>query len=345
MPPGRLAAPDSAELCAKGDDRVMGLSTAAHGVSMIPTPRLDASVVAVPPPGEDPGHWAGSPSACLDGDDILLAYRLRRPVGRGRGYAVVVDRWAGGALAGPGTAPELSTEVVLDREDFACDSLERPALRRGPAGDWYLWISANTPDSAHWRLDLLRAGRPADLGPGSARTVLTGVASGAGPTLTAVKDCVCLWHAGQWWMWVCVHPLEDPTATDRHWTDLLTSPDGYDWTWVGTVLAPRPGHWDARGARAAAVVLGGDERVLVAYDGRARAEQNYAEQTGFATGPIGGPLTSVDDDGPAARSPYGDGALRYLEVLALPDGSSRLFFEAARPDGAHELRTQVVPTS
>ena len=28
----------------------------------------------------------------LDGDDVVLAYRLRRPVGQGRGYAVVIAR-------------------------------------------------------------------------------------------------------------------------------------------------------------------------------------------------------------------------------------------------------------
>lgn len=300
-------------------------------------------VVAVPPPAPDAGFWAGSPSACRDGGDIVLAYRLRRPVGHGRGYAIAVGRWIGGVDAGPDDVPDLQPELVLARQDFSADSLERPALRRGPDGEWLLWISANTPASAHWRIDLLRADRVAGLHPAGARTVLTGVPSGAGPDRTAVKDCVCAWTGGRWWMWTCVHPLEDPTGTDRHWTDLLSSADGQSWEHHGTVLAPRPGRWDSRGTRVTAVVaLDGDgqgDRVLLSYDGRASAEQNYAEQTGFASGPLTGALTSLDDDGPAAISPYGDGALRYLEVLALPDGSSRLFFEAARPDGAHELRT------
>lgn len=311
-------------------------------LSTIASPRLIDSVLAVAPPGAGPGFWAGGPSACLDGEDIVLAYRLRRPIGRGRGYAVVLARWAGGATAGAGARPALQTEVVLTREEFASDSLERPALRRGPDGGWLLWMSANTPASAHWRVDLLRADSVRRLDPRTARTVLTGAESGGGPARTAVKDSVCLWRGDAWWMWACVHPLEDPAATDRHWTDLLRSPDGVLWESFGTVLAPRPGRWDARGARASAVVADSDDRVVVAYDGRARAEQNYAEQTGFARGALAGPLTSLDDDGPAARSPYGDGALRYLEVLGLPDGSTRLFFEATRPDGAHELRTQLV---
>lgn len=308
----------------------------------IPTPDPARSVLALAPPEAAAGFWAGGPSACLDGDDVLLAYRLRRPVGDGRGYAVGVARWAGGAHAGAAAVPDLVTEVVLAREDFRSDSLERPALRRGPDGELLLWVSGNTPASAHWRIDLLRARTPAGFRASAATTVLTGVPSGPGPARTAVKDPVVLHHGGSWWMWACVHPLDDPGATDRHWTDLLRSADGASWEHLRTVLAPRPGRWDARGTRAAAAAVGAGGEVVLAYDGRATAGQNYAEQTGFAAGPLDGVLTSCDDDGPAAASPVGDGALRYLEMVALPDGSTRLFYEVGRADGAHELRTELV---
>ena len=61
-------------------------------------PRLDGSAVVITPPGAGPGYWAGGPSAVLAEDGIYLAYRLRRPVGSGRGYAVTVARYSAALL-------------------------------------------------------------------------------------------------------------------------------------------------------------------------------------------------------------------------------------------------------
>ena len=75
------------------------------------------------------------------------------------------------------------------------------------------------------------------------------------------------------------------------------------------------------------------------YDGRASAAENWFERTGLA-GPTGagGPALRALDGEPVAD-------VRYLEVLELPGGGHRIYYEARRPDGAHELRTELHPAT
>lgn len=274
--------------------------------------------MAVPAPGSGPGCWAGAPSAAFDDDGaVVLAYRVHDPVRRGG--AVVIARAVDGE--------RFATEVTLDRDRFGAESLERPALVRTADGGWRLYVSCATPGSRHWRIDALDARTLPALAETPARTVF------AGDEGTGVKDPVVRRRGGRWEAWICCHPLAAPGHEDRMTTAYATSADGLAWEWHGTVLAPRPGRWDARGARVTAVLA--DGRAF--YDGRATREENFAERTGVAE-PLGGGGLRATGEGPVAD-------VRYVDAVALPGDGYRLYYEAPLPDGSHELRTELVSRS
>jgi hypothetical protein len=258
-------------------------------------------------------------------DAIYIAYRLRRPLGAGRGYGVKVARSADGV--------RFETIGTLTSGEFAAESLERPALVRSPAGRWRLYVSCATPGTKHWRVELLEAIHPSRFDARQRVVVLPG------DTKTGVKDPVIRHYDGSWHLWASCHPLADPGEADQMVTDYATSADGLEWTWHGTALAGTPGSWDSRGTRVTTVWRPGGAFAAF-YDGRASAAENYEERTGIATGTEPSALVAAEA-GPAAQSPQGGHGLRYLDVLALPDGRHRLYYELTRADGAHELRTEL----
>ena len=282
-----------------------------------PLPGSSEPVVAVPAPGEGVGWWAGASSAALASDgSYVVAYRVRTGE-RGRGSTVVARSPDG---------ERLETVATLDQARFGAVSMERPAIVRTGDGRWRLYVcSASPPPSKHWWIDLLEADDPAELGDAEARTVFPG------DEHTGVKDPLVQRTAdGGWRAWICCHPLDEPDEEDRMTTAYATSADGVEWRWHGTALAPRPGTWDARGARLTVVLPDG----RAAYDGRATKEENWFERTGLAR--------LVGDDGKLEQ--LGNDAVadvRYLDVLPLPSGGYRIWYEARLPDDSHELRTEL----
>lgn len=326
-----------------------------------PLPGHGRPAVAVPAPGPGPQRWAGAPSAALDDDGTyVLAYRVRD----GEDHNVVARSVDG---------ERFTTVALLPRDRFRAAMVERPALVRTPSGRWRLYVSCATPGTKHWWIGVLDAASPEGLATAGVRTVF------AGDSRTGVKDPVIRHNGRTWQAWLCCHPLDVPGAEDRMSTAYATSDDGLTWRWHGTVLTGRPGAWDARGARLTTVLPDG----RASYDGRASAAENWRERTGLAApvgapppsaaaepaggapasadteraggapAPVyreraGGPLASVDTEpvggallAPVGTEPVAD--VRYLEVLPLPEGGHRLFYEARRPDGSHELRTELVP--
>jgi hypothetical protein len=292
-------------------------------------PRVEESSVVITPPGAGPGYWAGAPSAVLTEEGIYLAYRLRRPLGNGRGYAVAVARSADGV--------RFETVATIRREWVQAESLERPCLVHTPAGRWRLYLSCATPGTKHWRVELLEASDPSRFDVRERLVVLPGDAK------TGVKDPVIRHRGGSWHLWTSCHPLADPAEADQMVTEYATSDDGLDWIWHGTALNGRSGLWDARGTRVSAVCYAdttAGATIAAFYDGRATAVENYEERTGIATGTEPAALAALGSTA-AAESPYAGRGLRYLDILPLGDGRHRLYYEMTRPDGAHELRTEL----
>jgi hypothetical protein len=287
-------------------------------MSEFPLPGTAEPAVAIPAPGEGFGRWAGSSSSAVDADgSFVIAYRTRGGVQPEDPAATVIARSDDGE--------RFETVATLDKSRFDAMSMERPALVRTAAGAWRLYVCCATRGSKHWWIDVLEAPTPERLADAEPRTVFPG------DEQTAVKDPIVQAFDGGWQAWICCHPLDEPDEEDRMRSAYATSPDGVTWTSQGDVLTPRPGTWDARGARLTAVLPDG----RAAYDGRATKEENWFERTGLATRGAGGTFEQQDGD-PVSEA-------RYLDVLPLPQGGYRIYYEWPLPDGSHELRTELLP--
>jgi hypothetical protein len=277
-----------------------------------PLPGGASGEIAVPAPDDGSQRWAGAPMALLDTDlTTLLTYRVRDAAG---------DRVV---LARSDDGVRFRTLAELTSKELGVAMVERAALVR-TATEWRLYLSCAEPGTKAWWIGLLATRDLARLPMASLRRLEMG------GSLDALKDPIVRHSGGTWKAWICRHPLDIPGAEDRMSTMYATSDDGIVWRNRGTVLTGRPGTWDARGARLTCVLPDG----RAYYDGRATAEENWRERTGLAvpTGE-GAHLRALDGESVAD--------VRYVEVLALPNGGHRLYYEARRLDGAHELRTEL----
>jgi hypothetical protein len=278
--------------------------------------------VVIEPPGDGAGFWAGGPSVAYVDGVFWLAYRLRRPVDLGRGYANVVARSEDGI--------HFTTVATVTSEQFKCASLERPALVALAGGGFRLYVSCSTWNSKHWWVEAIEADTAEGLSEGRRTVVLPG------DDTSAWKDVVVRRDSDEWHMWACRHPLDGgDEEADRMTSHYASSDDGLRWSFAEQpALAPRAGEWDARGTRITAVLPGPEWTAF--YDGRASAAENWYERTGAASG--SGPDRFSATGGPSRAGQ----TLRYVTIASLAEGY-RLYWEASRSDGANDLRTEYVP--
>jgi hypothetical protein len=302
----------------------------------------ERGTTVVEPLGRGPGWWAGAPGACWTGERFYLSYRLRRPQPDRGGEARI-------AVSADGVAFE--TIWAARKEDFGSPSIERSALVRADDGAWRLYVSYVDGADGRWRIDLLEASSPDAFDPASRAPVLTAGAVGA----EGVKDPWVCRLGGEWQMIVSYAPSPPPGAVDpaqlhatrdvyntgltRSLTGLATSADGRRWRWEGGILGPPNDGWDAYATRLNSAVW--RPPVWVGYyDGSASVEENYEERCGIATGDDLTRWTTRSEAGPALESAHATRALRYASGLGFR-GRTHFFFEAARADGAHELRLTI----
>ncbi len=293
------------------------------------------------PVGCENGYWAGAPGVFYAADEHAwyLTYRLRRPRG------VQPDRGGEARIA---RSTDLSTwedlwSVTKDKFDSA--SIERCAARKAPDGIWRYFVSYVDPADGRWCVSVPKAATIEGLDPARARPLFKAPPLG----LEGVKDPWIFEQHGAFHMLVSVAVRTDRTGADSHATldifntgecvsatGLATSSDLESWQWQGVVFKPQAGGWDCYCRRINSVVpLNG--KFIAFYDGSAGHHQNYEEKTGLATSPDLRQWQVLTPEGPRLTSPHSSNSLRYLDAQVI-GGRLLLFYEFARPDGAHDLR-------
>ena len=298
----------------------------ASGEFPLFAPRAGETVLTADAPGA--GHWVGAPSVLYDpaSERVLMAYRRRRPRDGSpseRGYQGAVAQSVDG-----GRSFRLVWEV--SKQQTRTSSLERFCLRRGPAGDWLLYISLeDPPSSGRWRIDVLRATTPEGFDLATAQAVLAPAIVG----VDAVKDPYVVCHGTQMLMYVSTFLTPEGPAP----TSLATSQDGLRYAWRGEALAVGPrGSWDAYQARLGSIVPFGGGFVGY-YDGAATVAQDTEERCGIACSVDLLSWRRVSTGAPALTSPHATGSLRYVDVVEIA-GAWWAYYEYTRVDGSHELR-------
>jgi len=206
------------------------------------------------------------------------------------------------------------------------------------------------PADGRWCVAVIHATHPRAFEASNVEKILTARPLG----LEGIKDPWIMPHQGRFYLFLSVATATAKTTPQSHSTldiyntgecvsatGLAVSDDLEKWQWQGVIFQPGEGGWDAYCRRISSVVESNGQFIAF-YDGSASQRENYEEKTGVAAAPDLVRWKSRTPQGPAYVSPYASHSLRYLDAQVC--GSEVLmFYEFARPDGAHDLRMSRIP--
>ena len=299
--------------------------------------------------GSKPGYWAGAPGVfyCAEEKGWYLTYRIRRPRG------VAPDRGGEARIARSTDLEKWDDVWSVTKAQFGSTSIERCFLCQTPDDRWRYFVSYVDAADGRWCVSVLEAGEISKLDPAKGIPLFKAPALG----LEGVKDPWIFHSSGKYFMFLSVALRVPQTSSQSHSTHdiyntgdcvsatgLATSSNLIDWEWqrvvfsgAGVPSASAGGTaWDQYCRRINSVLPYGD-KFLAFYDGSSSHTENYEEKTGLAVSSDLLTWQSLTPNAPLWTSPHGSGSLRYLDA-SLSGEQMFLFYEFARPDGAHDLR-------
>jgi hypothetical protein len=293
------------------------------------------------PVGREQGYWVGCPGAFYDATERAwyLTYRIRRPRG------VAPDRGGEVRIARSTDLKQWDDVLTITKDQYNSASIERSCVHRGKDGLWRYFTSYVDPADGRWCTAMIKAAKVEQLDTTKRQVIFTG----APLKLEGVKDPWILEENGVYHLFLSIAIPTPKTSDGSHatldifntgecksGTGLATSRDLDHWEWQDVVMAPGDTSWDKYCRRINSVVpLGG--KYFAFYDGSASHLENYEEKTGLAVSTDLRRWQALTPDGPKFTSPHTSTSLRYIDAK-FANGEWHIFYEFARPDGAHDMR-------
>ena len=274
-----------------------------------------------------------------------IYYRLRKPRELGRGVDCRV------AISDDGVSFRDIWQAT--KEEIDTQSMEKACLFKVSERLWRLYMSFVDADG-RWCIEMVEAERPDRFDVSKRIPILNADDCGA----EGVKDPHIYCMAGLLHMIVSYAPKPETlgenigekmhgtgdvynTGIVKSHSGLAVSGNGVDWEWIGDILTPPDTGWDQYCTRINSVI--GLGNVFVGfYDGSRDETENFEERCGVCVSEDLRTWQRLTAGRPWVDWPHATGSMRYVNALRVGE-QLYYHYEAARPDGGHELRVQIEP--